>query len=297
MALDVLVTGGAGVLGQQIVGDFRSAGHHVWACGRVAAANVDLVWDLSKADEPTPEGNPNVVVHAAARVGSYQQPLAEAGPLFDVNVAGTLRVVDWCIQRRVPQLILISGAIVYGEWTGAPKTEADPVKPWVAGPYAVSKWCGEQVTHLLADSGVELIILRLSSLYGVGYSRGLIQRFLSQCNRGGSINLSPPFDDGFDLLNVSDAARTVRNAAGQGSPSAGSKVYNIGSGGVTTISELAEICAQQSGATVVYSDAENARPARIINWVDDERARRDLGHQPTTTLDSGIHDIAQSLPE
>ena len=268
------------------------AQHNVLACGRVAAENVDVEWDLSREDSDEPEWNPKVVVHAAARVGSYQQPLSEATFLFDVNVTGTLRVVKWCIERRAQRLVLISGAIVYGEWTGSPKTEDDPARPWVAGPYAVSKWCSEQVATLTIGSGVELTVLRLSSLYGEGYSLGLIQSFLGEGKREGTITLKPPFDDGFDLLHVSDAARTVRLAVEKDSPG----VWNVGSGRISTIRELAESCAGHVGGQVAYSGSGCCRPPRIINWVDDGRARRELRHCNETDLDRAIAKIAQSLP-
>ena len=288
MALKVLVTGAAGVLGKRVVHALRSANHDILASGRVAAECVDVPWDLSRVDALAPQCNPDVVVHAAARVGGYQQALSEAGSLFDVNVTGTLRVANWCVERRVKRLVLVSSAIVYGEWTGAPKTEDDPVKPWVAGPYAVSKWCSEQVAWLIVGSGVEL---RLSSLYGDGYRRGLLQRFIGEVKREGTIFLEPPFDDGFDLLHVSDAARTVQYAVENDKPG----IWNVGSGTLVTIQQLAEACARHFDGRATFCDREANRPPRAINWVHDQRARKELGHACCTSLDLGIAKIADGL--
>ena len=291
MAVDVLVTGGSGVLGRQIVSSLRMSNYRVGACGRVAGDNVDATWDISQQDAPEPNYKSKAVVHAAALIGHYHQPLSGAIPLLDVNVIGTLRVARWCVSRQAKRLVLISGAIVYGEWANSPKSELDPVKPWLAGPYAVSKWCGEQVAHIVMHSGCELTILRLSSLYGIGYDKGLIQRMLWQGKRTGSIHLKPPFGDAFDLLHVSDAAHAVKSAIEKSQTG----LWNVGSGKLTTIRDLAEICARQVNAQVALSYTESMRPARIINWVDDRKARSELGHENLITLDMGVSEIEESL--
>jgi len=83
-------------------------------------------------------------------------------------------------------------------------------------------------------SGVEVTTLRLSSLYGPGYQKGLIQRLLQLGLQTGSITLEPPFDDAFDLLHLYDAARTVKCAIEQDATG----TWNAGSGTVTTILQL-----------------------------------------------------------
>ena len=290
MAVDVLVTGGYGVLGHRIVDSLRSTGHRVVACGRVGGVGVDAQWDISQQDRPDPDCEPAAVVHSAARIGSYQHPFSESTALFDVNVTGSLRVARWCIARQVQRLILISSAIVYGEWTDSPKGEKALVKPWIAGAYAVSKWCSEQVASLVKGAGIKLTILRLSSLYGTDYERGLVQRLLQQGRETGDIHLRPPLDDAFDLLYVSDAACTV----GRALQSEREGLWNVGSGSLTTIGELAELCSKHVGARVTHSGDASDRPPRIINWVRDERARLELGHINQVSVDAGIAAIASS---
>lgn len=292
MAVDVLVTGAAGVLGSQIVETLRTGGKQVAACGRVAGNGIDAAWDIAQSDGPKPDCEPHAVVHSAAETGSYQGLVAEATSLFDVNVTGTLRVLQWCVARGVKQVVLISGAIVYGEWTDKPKDENSPVNPWVAGPYAVSKLCSEQVASLLNGTGTTLTILRLSSLYGPGYKRGLIQRLITQGRETGSIKLRPPLNDSFDLLHVDDAAQTVAKALQWGRGG----LWNVG-GSLTTIQTLAKISAEQVGVSVSTTDELPERHPRILNWVNDEKARAELGHANETSVESGITAIARQLQE
>ena len=114
---------------------------------------------------------------------------------------------------------------------------------------------------------------------------------LRQGFQTGVIELEPPLDDAFDLLHVSDAARTVRSAI----EAEQSGLWNVGNGDLTTIHELAEACATHSGSRVNASDQNADRPARVLNWVDDRKARTDLGHVDQIPLDTGIAEIARSV--
>ena len=207
--VDVLVTGAGGVLGRKIMNLLRPQ-YDVVACGRIPGENIDTVWDISCQDSPMPDCKPQTVVHTAAQIGYYNHPFSDATPLFNANIIGTLRVANWCILQEVKKLIIISGAIVYGEWKGLPKSEFDLVNPRAAGAYAVSKWCSEKISSIVTHAGCELSILRFSSLYGEGYENGLVQRLLRKGFKEEDIHLEPPCDDAFDLLHVADAARSIQ---------------------------------------------------------------------------------------
>lgn len=290
MAVDVLVTGAAGALGRQVVATLRSSGYNVVGTGRIEGDGIETLWDLTQNTGPQPDCQPQVVVHAAAQVGRYSHSLADATPFYDVNVTGALRVAQWCASKDVSRLIYISGALVYGEWGERPKTEVDPVHPESAGPYAVSKWCGEQVLSLLVKAGTAVTTLRLSSLFGPGYAQGLIPTLLEKAKTSGKIQLEPPFDDAFDLLHISDAAHTIECAI-EGQRGG---LWNVGGGRLCTIEEIARACAAQFDAQVTLSEASAQRPARIINWVDDSLARAELRHCNDMSLERGISEIART---
>ena len=284
--VDVLVTGAGGVLGRKIVNLLRPQ-YDVVACGRIPGENIDTVWDISCQDSPMPDCKPQTVVHTAAQIGYYNHPFSDATPLFNANIIGTLRVANWCILQEVKKLIIISGAIVYGEWGRIPKTELDLVKPHAAGAYAVSKWCSEKVSCIVAHVGCGLSILRFSALYGNGYNNGLVQKLLRKGLNQGAIHLEPPCDDAFDLLHVSDAAHAIQHTIENNLTG----LWNVGGGKLTTIQELAEICASQVNVRVILSRANSSRKPRIINWVDDGKARNELGHENLISLEMGIADI------
>ncbi len=291
MALTVLVTGAAGVLGGRIVADLRGRGHRVIACGRAPGAGVDAVWDLDRQEAPQPHCRPDWVVHAAAALGPFLGRLEGAGEMLDTNLAGTLRLTHWALAQGVEGLVLTSGALVYGRWDDGPRRECDSVQPWLAGAYAMSKWGAERLAELARLAGVRLTVLRYSSLYGPGYDRGLPQRLLRQGLQSGRILVSPPLEDAFDLLHVSDAARVVQRVLAQG----GQGLWNVGGGGLTTLGQLSRLCAKVSGAGLEVTEAAPPRAARTLNWVDDSLARRELGHQNLVDLPEGLAQIAAGL--
>ena len=282
--MSVLITGAAGVLGRRVAELLRQEGCDVIACGHRPAGDVEAAWDVALETAPEPDCRPDVVIHGASRIGGYRAAGEDGVDFLETNVTGTMRVVRWCASRGVRRLVHLSSAIVYGEWHGQPR-EASLAQPWLAGPYAVSKWCGEQVAQLFEG---ELIVLRLTSLYGAGYRTGLVPRLLERAHATGEIELQPPFDDAFDLLHVADAARTVAQAAGRGA----SGVWNIGSGRLVTIRELGETCARHTGARLCLAESTAPRAAQILNWTDDRKARTELAHRTDVSLDKGIAECA-----
>lgn len=287
MALDVLVTGASGALGSSIVKELRSRGRTVLACAREAGV-ADAIWDIALPDGPTVDEVPRTIVHTAARRASLDNK-ARDEQLWDVNVGGTARVVEWALRSGVKRIVVTSGALVYGEWS-APRREEDEPNAAAAGYYALSKWAAERIALTACEAKCDVSILRLASLYGAEYKSGLIRHFLSQAKVDGRIRVDPPLDDAFDLLHLRDAAAVVANTVEHDQCG----LWNVGGGGLCSLLEIANVCAKVSGATVEQSRRRPRRKARILNWVDDTRARRELAHKNTVTLVDGVSEIFAS---
>ncbi len=287
MAVDVLVTGASGALGSSIINELRHRGSEVVGCAH-AAGTADAFWDVSLGDGPSTKEVPHTIVHTAAKRAALDDKKRDE-ELWDVNVGGTARVVEWGLQNGVKRIVVTSGALVYGDWT-EPRREEDEPNAAAAGYYALSKWASERIALAACQANCEISILRLSSLYGVEYKAGLIRHFLSQAALDGRIRVDPPLDDAFDLLHVRDAACAVASAVTH--ETAG--LWNVGGGGVCSLMEIAETCAIVAGATVEKSRRKARRKARILNWVDDTKARRELGHGNTVTLTEGVREIYSS---
>lgn len=265
------------MLGSAVATTAEAAGHSVQRCGRKE-------WDVAlEAGPKSVEGTPDCVIHCAAVLGGHSMSIGGSDTLANVNVLGAWRVADWCARQGISHLVLISSAIVYGRWDEAPKREIDPVYPWAAGAYAATKWLSEQAVAGVRAAGISLSVLRLSSLYGAGYARGLAQKLLAEGRKHGRIAIERPENDAFHLLHVDDAARTVVQAAERRADG----LWNIGGPALVTFAELAQVCAETTNASLHIKDG-TARERRILNWIDDTRARSDLGHSPRVGLAEGI---------
>lgn len=289
MALNILVTGANGVLGRALVQELRAAHYEVLATGRSATAGVDARWDVAQDDGPQTTFQPDIVIHNAALTGRLSHSLEFAANLIQVNVEGTRRVAAWCARENVGQVVYVSGALVYGSWE-TPRRDDEVPEPWRAGAYAVSKFCGEQVIRQLEQEKTLVTIVRPSSLIGAGYKNHLIERFAGQA-LSGRIDLTAPFEDAFDLLHVSDAARTIRFAVEKRAKG----IWNLGGGEITTIEQIAKLCAAATQAEVYLSAEPPTRPRRILNWVQDKAAREFLGHVNQVTLADTVAEITKRV--
>jgi UDP-glucose 4-epimerase len=229
-----------------------------------------------------------VVFHLAALV---DVPFSVKNPLLvnQVNVCGSLNILEESIKNSIEKFIYASSCAVYGEPQYLPINEEHPTNP--LSPYAVSKLTVEkycQVFHKLY--GLKTVSLRLFNVYGPrqegdSYS-GVISRFIRRLRSG-----KPPiiFGNGSQtrdfiyVLDVVDAfykALNSRQCIGE---------INIGSGKETSIKELAEILIGKFGlknVEPIYAEPREGDVKR--SWANIEKAKHELGYKPNFTLRNGL---------
>ena len=171
----ILVTGGAGFIGSHLCEELAPK-NEVTVIDNLTVGNQnvpllnELGVNLIEADITNTDKMRSVikdfdlVFHLAAmnRAGrSIENPVLAN----DVNVNGTLNVLDACRQNEVPKLVFVSSSSVYGFSEKQPIEENDPLKP--AHPYAVSKFAGEEYCRVFRELyGLKTVVLRYFSVYG-----------------------------------------------------------------------------------------------------------------------------------
>lgn len=297
----VLVTGGAGFIGSELVRQL-AASDRVVAVDNLANGRVENVADL-------PSDRFRLVVADIRDLVAMREVMTGVDVLFhlaclgvrhsihspaenhDVNAAGSLQLLTLARETGVRRFVYVSTSEVYGTAQWVPMTEQHPTFPTTV--YGASKLAGECYARAFHSSyGLETVVVRPFNTYGPrchheGDSGEVIPKFLLRCLAGQPMFI---FGDGTqtrDFIYVSDTARGIRLAAD--ADNAVGETVNLGSGGELTISALAREIASIAGrpdAAVVH---DVPRPGDVLRLcADSAKARTLLGFAPTIGLREGL---------
>jgi UDP-glucose 4-epimerase len=300
MVNKILVTGGAGFIGSTIADLFLARGWDVSVVDDLSSGkreNVNEratlhVGDLrTDADAAFEEARPEIVLHLAAQADvrvSVERPDFDA----DVNVCGTIRVLEAGRRHDTHVVFASTGGAIYGECDG-PAPESAERRP--LAPYGTSKLAGEEYlatyNRLHATGHVSL---RYGNVYGPRQDphgeAGVVAIFLGRLAAGETPRI---FGDGTqtrDYVYAGDAARAALLATRQHGG-----VFNIGSGVETSVLELYERCLRVSG-TELEPEFAPRRPGELQRSVlDVARAGRELGWRPEQDFDTGLRQTWESI--
>jgi nucleoside-diphosphate-sugar epimerase len=223
-----VVTGANGFLGSEIVQQARACGIRIRSSDKDPQCRAHGI-EFVQADVLDPLGlaralgGAEVLIHAAGLAHVFQSEKVCASAFHSINQVGTENAVRMAAKAGVRRVVLVSSVSVYGGTAGAACAESTPCRP--EGPYAESKWHAEECAKEIASSQhMELVILRLATLYGDG-DPGNVARLMRAIDRGRFVWVG----DGSNrksLLHRDDAARACVVAA-TASSLAGTSIFNV----------------------------------------------------------------------
>ena len=295
----VLVTGGAGFVGSNLVARLIGEGARVTVyddlfTGRRENLPADgfefvhgSVCDAAQVDSIV--ARHEFVFHLAARniVVSTRNPRED----FETNIGGTLNVLLAARAAKVERVIYTSSTSVYGNPRYLPINEDDHLS--LLTPYAVSKLAGENYCIAFYESyGLATTAVRYSNIFGPGQDAanpycGVVAKFIEALLAGKPPMIHGDGDQTRDFTFIGDAVdATVRAAT---SDRAVGEVFNVGTGIETRVNQLADILIRITGAKVTPErinrrDVDNIR-RRVVNI---EKTRRALRWVPEVTLEEGL---------
>jgi len=231
--MNILVTGGLGLIGSNLVKKLKSENHNVITLDLKPEA--DYVLDISKDDLSQIKEDIDIIYHLAAQPfgrGSEEDPFKD----LDFNTKGTLNVCYLAKLKNVSQVIYTSTMAVYGDNEYAwEDSDLDPLSN-----YAVSKLYGEFCIKKFAkDVGFKYTIFRVWNTYGPGQDisnpfKGIVSAFATQAVKGNKINVTGSLNRFRDIIYVDD----VVNALKMSLTFENSNIFNLSTGVKTTIKEL-----------------------------------------------------------
>ena len=303
-----LITGGAGFIGCALANHLVRGGHHVRVLDDLSAGcdptrldprvhftrgdvkDVPKLWTLLQRVD--------CVYHLAARVYVAQSVLYPR-EYNDVNVGGTVAVMEAMRDAGVKRVVLASSGAVYGEQAVQPVKETQPPNP--QSPYAVSKIAAEYYVFTIgALWDIETVALRIFNAYGPGQQvptshPPVVPQFVKQALSGGSLVV---FGDGTqtrDFVYIDDAVEAMVAAAT--ASDVDRTIINVGSGRELSINQLITKVEQATGREVhpLHNEAESGGVSRLV--ADISLARRKLGFNPKTDIDKGLRLLLERDPQ
>ncbi|MFN0008278.1 MAG: GDP-mannose 4,6-dehydratase [Planctomycetota bacterium] len=303
MGVRILVTGGAGFIGSHVAEKLLARGDEI-----VVLDNFNDFYDpaLKRANAAAlkgarivtgdirdeglvaklfAEGRFDVVVHLAAMAGvrpSLLDPLHYA----DVNVRGTLILLEELKQRPATRFVFASSSSVYGSNEKVPFREDEDIHHPVS-PYAATKRAGELLAythhHLY---GIPTTCLRFFTVYGPRQRPEMaIHKFVDAVHKGQPI---PFFGDGStrrDYTYIDDIVDGVVRAIDR---CEGYEIYNLGESQTTSLSELVRLIGEVTGKEPVL-DRQPMQPGDVlVTYADVSKARARLGYDPRTSVREGL---------
>lgn len=305
----LFVTGGTGFVGKWLLESFLHANKHLGlgaeavvlsrnpasfaaAHPRLAGDPAIRMWPGDIRDFATPPGEFSHAIHGATDVAATATPLET----FDVAVNGTRRVLDFCRDQGVPDLLLISSGAVYGrqpsdlerigeDYLGAPSS-TDPrsaygqgkrAAEWLATAYGAAGGPAVRIARCFAFVGP---YLPLDSQFAVG-------NFLGDRLAGRPITLAGDGSPLRSYLYAADLARWLWVILARGTPG---EAYNVGAEEAISIGELAGRIASSGEAALPLRIARPPRPGvppeRYIPST--RKARESLGLEALVPLDQAL---------
>lgn len=225
------------------------------------------------------------VVHLAALAG-VRQSIEDPDAYFDVNVQGTVALLDATVTSGTPHFVLASTSAVYGETDQIPFKETDPcARPLV--PYSASKRSAEIIGytyHHLYE--LSLTVLRFFTVYGPRGRPDMMAYKLADSIRLGTE--VPLYNDGDmfrDWTFISDIVDGVVKAADRTS---GYEIINLGRGEPVRLGDFAELIQEMTGGSARL--IKRARPPGDVlkTAADITKARDLLGYNPTVSVREGV---------
>ena len=296
-----LVTGGAGFIGSHLAEALAAQGHEVrvlddFSSGRAAnLAGFRDQLDVLEGDlrdgaliARAVEGT-EVVFHEAA-VPSVPRSVAEPLRTNDVNVNGTLGLLEAAREAGVRRVVFAASSSAYGDTPVLPKVETMPPTP--LSPYALQKLAGEQYCKLYHELyGLETVALRYFNVFGPRQNpeseyAAVIPRFVTACLSGKAPTVYGDGEQTRDFTYIADVVQA--NLCAAAAEGASGRVFNVAGGGRTSLNELLghiqSLCGASVEAAYLPARAGDVRDSQA----DTQLAREGLGFRAATSIEEGL---------
>ncbi|MBI1372960.1 MAG: NAD-dependent epimerase/dehydratase family protein [Phycisphaera sp.] len=303
---NILVTGAAGFIGSHLTERLLADGHTVVGLDcfidtydpaikrrNIAEALAHEAFTLVEGDirdadivdKLFAEHRLDAVIHLAALAG-VRPSISQAALFSDINLTGTVRLLDAAVKHGKPRFVFGSSSSVYGNNKKVPFSETDAVD-FPISPYAATKRSGELLCHTYHHvHGLDIACLRFFTVYGPRQRPDLaIGKFMRLISAGEAI---PVFGDGTTSRDYTFVHDIVDGVIAATERCSGYDIFNLGSKRPITLSELIEAIGKTVGKEAII-DRQPMQPGDVDRtFADVSHSHEKLGYAPRVTLEEGL---------
>lgn len=306
----ILITGGCGFIGTNLVKYLANKGYQIRILDDLSAGKEENLRELQSQDSrlttitlivddirnrdvvsQTVKGA-DAVVHLAAHA-SVADSLENPEETWDINVSGTLNLLEACRQNGVEKFIFASSSAMLGEQV-LPVDETKVPKP--LSPYGASKLAGEALCSAYCHSfGLKTISLRFGNCYGPysEHKSSVIAGFVKRAKEGEPLIIYGDGNQTRDFVHIDDVCQAIYLSltipdSGLSTPGSYGEAFQIASGGETTINELVEVIKEVTGRNLPIIHKPERQGDIKRNYANISKARAMLGFEPKVELKEGL---------
>jgi len=293
--MKTLITGVNGFIGARYAERLQRNGASIVGLDLQSAPNATHCNDYLQLDLGSPDASHvlrklaavDFILHAGG-ISGFMVETGNPQRIFDVNVAGTMAVLDLARRIRCRRLILCSTLMVYGPDASASVVHSETEYPAPISVYGGSKLAMEGLMHAFQGQyDVDAIALRFSHVYGPGRTTEcFIREMLAASAAGRPCRISQASGSLRQYMHIDDACHAIELAMAAQDPR--SRVFNISADEIHMLAEVARVVRNLTGTLDVSFDEQRDLPNYRIGKVSIQRARDELGYLPRLTLQKGI---------
>lgn len=297
-----VVTGGAGFIGSHTVDRLLAEGYVVRVIDNLSGGHSDnlahlanesaLSLSVSDIREIKPESKifqgASIVIHLAG-IGDIVPSIERPTEYLDVNVQGTIRILEAARMSQVQRLVYAASSSCYG-LASTPTSESHAID--CRYPYALSKYLGECASlHWANVYGLPVNSIRIFNAYGTrsrttGAYGAVFGVFLRQKIAGAPFTVVGDGTQKRDFLYVTDVVDAFFRAA---VCPLSNKVWNLGAGNPQSINQLVKLL----DGPVQYIPRRPGEPD--VTWADITQIQADLSWHPRVTFEKGVELMLNDL--
>ncbi len=305
----ILVTGGAGFIGSHLVPRLLSKGYSVVVLDNLSTGKLENLKSIRNnprfgfvhADIRDKQAladafhGVDAIVHLAALIDVAASVVDPLGT-HEVNVTGTVNVLQAAVKNKVKRFVFASSTAVYGDVKALPVKETTVLKP--ISPYAASKAAGEAYCTAFADCyGLDAVALRFFNVFGLGnennpYS-GVITKFLLKALNNEVLTVNGDGEQTRDFIYVGDVADAIICALA-GKELKGD-VFNVCTGVPTSINQLVEALESVTGKDLQVTHGSARQGDIRHSYGDAAKSAEKLKFKSSVSLSSGLKLLLESF--